>query len=478
MALILIIDDDKMMCDMLTAKFSSMGHQTDYCHTLADGLAQAGSAQYDLVFLDVGMPDGSGLDVLPELRNAPGQPEVIIITGLGDPEGAEMAIRSGAWDYIEKGSSLKQITLPLTRALQYRQEKMANRPMMAIKREAIIGNSPAMQACFNRLAQAAASDANVLIMGETGTGKELFARAVHENSSRAGQSYVVVDCAALPESLVENLLFGHAPGAFTGAEHSQEGLIRQAHRGTLFLDEVGELPLTLQRPSYACCKSTASGPWAAAARWKATSGWWRPPTATWTSWWPKVVSGRTCCFACARSPSSCRRCASAWKTSRNWSSPISPPCASATASRARASTPSSWRPWPTTTGRAMCASCSTPWSGPSPPPATPHPVPQGPAQQRAYRGHPLATQRPRRRAGGRSPAPPLGSVMPEIRTYLKTINDQMERGYLQELMLRTKGDIKRACQMSGLSRTGLYDRLKSTTSPAPPPDPPANPSPP
>ncbi len=461
MALILIIDDDKMMCDMLTAKFSSMGHQTDYCHTLADGLALAGNTQYDLVFLDVGMPDGSGLDVLPELRNAPGQPEVIIITGLGDPEGAEMAIRSGAWDYIEKGSSLKQITLPLTRALQYRQEKMANRPMMAIKREAIIGNSPAMQACFNRLAQAAASDANVLIMGETGTGKELFARAVHENSSRAGQSYVVVDCAALPESLVENLLFGHAPGAFTGAEHSQEGLIRQAHRGTLFLDEVGELPLTLQKAFLRVLQEHRFRPLGGG---REVESDFRLVAATNRDLDQLVAQGRFRQDLLFRLRSLTielpplrermedlkelviSHIATLCERYRIENKGFHPEFLEALANY---HWPGNVRELFNTLERAISAAGNSPTLFRKDLPNSVR-IAVTRSQLSGHAATPAAAPQP----------PPLGSVMPEIRTYLKAINDQMERGYLQELMLRTKGDIKQACQMSGLSRTGLYDRLK------------------
>ncbi len=183
-------------------------------------------------------------------RNAPSAPEVIIVTGFGEPDGAELAIKSGAWDYIEKGASVKEMTLSLERALQYRREKKADggkQSVVALKREDISGNSPKLRACLNLLAQAAGSEANILITGETGTGKELFARAIHANSPRAGKNFVIVDCAALPETLAESLLFGHEKGSFTGADKPQEGLVRQAHGGTLFLDEVGELPLAVQK---------------------------------------------------------------------------------------------------------------------------------------------------------------------------------------------------------------------------------------
>jgi two-component system NtrC family response regulator len=175
---------------------------------------------------------------------------VIIMTGFGDPNGAELAIKSGAWDYIEKSASIKEITLSLERALQYRQQKISvagTRAVAALKRQQIIGSSPKLTACLDLVAQAACSDVNVFLTGETGTGKELFARAVHDNSPRARGNFVVVDCTALPETLVESLLFGHEKGSFTGAEKSRDGLVRQAHCGTLFLDEVGELPLTMQK---------------------------------------------------------------------------------------------------------------------------------------------------------------------------------------------------------------------------------------
>jgi two-component system NtrC family response regulator len=200
-----------------------------------------------VVFLDVRLPDGSGLLGMSGLQETPGRPEVIIMTGAGDPEGAELAIKSGAWDYIKKPSSLQAMTLALMRALQYRLERAAGRQRVALRREAIVGDSPAMGVCLDLLAQAASSEQSVLVSGETGTGKELFAAAIHHNSARAAGPWVVVDCSVLPENLVESLLFGHERGTFTGASEAREGLIRQAHGGTLFLDEVGELPLAVQK---------------------------------------------------------------------------------------------------------------------------------------------------------------------------------------------------------------------------------------
>jgi two-component system NtrC family response regulator len=214
---------------------------------LNDFLYRIQSEEFDLVFLDVRMPDGSGLEILPKIQENPNPPEVVIITGYGDPDGAELAIKSGAWDYITKPLSANEIRLLIERALSYRKEKKAAMSPVALKRDGMIGKSPQISAALDVLAQASGSDTNILITGETGTGKELFAWAIHENSRRKNENFVVVDCASLPETLVESVLFGHRKGAYTGADRTQEGLIKQADKGTLFLDEVGELPLSMQK---------------------------------------------------------------------------------------------------------------------------------------------------------------------------------------------------------------------------------------
>ena len=247
MARVLIVDDDELIGEMLSVMVEDMGHSASSATTLKAGFEKASSDNFDVIFLDIRMPDGNGLDLLPKIRELPLHPEVIIITGRGDPDGAELAIKNGAWDYIQKSSSTKEMLLPFVRALQYREEKNTRKPPTALKLNGVIGKSPSMNVCLDLLAQAAHSDVNVLLAGETGTGKEVFARAIHENSMRGGNNFVVVDCTALPETLVESVLFGHEKGAFTGADKAQVGLVRQAHAGTLFLDEIGELPLAVQK---------------------------------------------------------------------------------------------------------------------------------------------------------------------------------------------------------------------------------------
>jgi two-component system NtrC family response regulator len=248
MAKFLIIDDDFEICEMLLNLVSQMGHGAVCRNTLTAGLKEATSNSYDIVLLDVRLPDGSGLDILPNIRKIRPSPDVIILTGFGDADGAEIAIKYGAWDYIQKPASLKALTLTLQRIIQHRKElKEAKQSTVALKLDSIVGSSARMRLCYDLVAQAASSSTNVLITGETGTGKELFSRAIHKNSSRSDNGFVVVDCAALPETLVGSVLFGHIKGAFTGAESAQDGLVKQAHGGTLFLDEVGELPFSVQK---------------------------------------------------------------------------------------------------------------------------------------------------------------------------------------------------------------------------------------
>ncbi|KIX12087.1 sigma-54-dependent transcriptional regulator [Dethiosulfatarculus sandiegensis] len=247
MANILVVDDDKKICDLLEAELRRLGHETQSAGTSQQALDLAGADNFDVVYLDVQLPGRSGLEIIPEIRQTPGEPEVIIMTGYGSPDGAELAVKNGAWDYIQKPAPRNQLILALMRALQFREQSRAAKHPALLKRNLIIGESHRINQCLSLVAQAAATEASVLITGETGTGKELFARAIHENSRRNSEPFVVVDCAALPDTLAESVLFGHEKGAFTGAEKPRSGLIRRANKGTLFLDEMGELPIELQK---------------------------------------------------------------------------------------------------------------------------------------------------------------------------------------------------------------------------------------
>lgn len=247
MATLLVIDDDSLICQFLSKLVKRLGIESHCALTLEDGLTFCNTHRCDIVLLDLELPDGSGLSILPELLETPSLPEVIIITGTGNLKGAELAFKYGAWDFIPKPLNPDEVKLAITRALQYRNEKEALKPPTLLSREGIVGKAPALKTCLERVAHAAVTETAVLIAGETGSGKELIARAIHKNSARAKGSFVVVDCASLPESLIESALFGHEKGAFTGAVFDRPGLIKQAQRGTLFLDEVGELPSSMQK---------------------------------------------------------------------------------------------------------------------------------------------------------------------------------------------------------------------------------------
>ena len=247
MAKILIVDDDKMFSDMLSQKMRKTGHEVSWAGTLKEACPLCRDGLFDLVYLEVNLPDGCGLTAIEQMTEASSKPEVIIITGEADADGAQLAIKSGAWDYVAKPVATGELMLSLQRALQYRRMKQVMRPSHEFRRERIIGSSGEMTACLDQAAQAASSDGSALITGETGTGKELISWAVHDNSSRAGKNFVVVDCAALSATLVESILFGYEKGAYTGADKSHDGLIKQADGGTLFLDEIGELPPAAQK---------------------------------------------------------------------------------------------------------------------------------------------------------------------------------------------------------------------------------------
>ncbi len=245
MARILVIDDDVDFCISFQRMLQHIGHICDFSLNIQDGIHKSNTSMYDLLFLDVCFPDGNGIHELQSFKTALNPPEIIILTGQGDPDGAGMAINNGAWDYIEKPISILNLKLILRRTLHYRQKKLAIQST-SFDRSSIIGNSNKLNACLDVLAKAANSHSNVIISGETGTGKELFARAIHDNSSRKGD-LIVIDCTNLPKTLAESLLFGHVKGSFTGAYDTQEGLFKQADGGTVFLDEVGEMSQGLQK---------------------------------------------------------------------------------------------------------------------------------------------------------------------------------------------------------------------------------------
>jgi two-component system NtrC family response regulator len=247
MSNILIIDGDVNFCQTLMAELAKKNLHATHSTNLSKGLAMLHVGEFSLVLLGDEASDRNSLDFLSTLREVPSRPEIIVLSRNRDPDTAEAAIRGGAWNFMPKPVNLPRLLVLAERALEYHRERPAKCAPVSLRREGIVGNSRLLQSCLDIVAQAASTDVNVLITGETGTGKELFARAIHANSARAKKPFVVVDCAALPDTLVESMLFGHERGAFTSADNRSEGLIKQADGGTLFLDEVGELPLSAQK---------------------------------------------------------------------------------------------------------------------------------------------------------------------------------------------------------------------------------------
>lgn len=248
MASVLIVEDNELFAKALTGFVKRGGHRVSCARTCEGGIVAAQAECVDVVFLDVRLPDRIGTRAIAQFRQVPSDPEVIVMTGLADVETAEESMQQGAWAYIVKGTSFNPFLGALDAALHHRKEKLGS-PQLSVERihrEGLVGSSPQFCGILSAVARVAPTNANVLVTGETGTGKERLARAIHVNSARSEGNFVIVDCAALPESLVESILFGHLRGAFTGADRERQGLIQQANGGTLFLDEIGELPSVVQ----------------------------------------------------------------------------------------------------------------------------------------------------------------------------------------------------------------------------------------
>ncbi|MCP4161654.1 MAG: sigma-54-dependent Fis family transcriptional regulator [Deltaproteobacteria bacterium] len=246
MANILIIDDDDGVVHTMSRLVEDMGHNVDSAFTIKEGLKKIASSIFNVVLLDVNLPDGSGLDIVDDIVQSPFSPQVIIMTAFSDPDGAELAINNGAWDYVEKPASPIKFRLQISRALLFQEQKRISDKPIHFSIENIIGDSKELSLCIEQALQMAKSEANVIITGETGTGKELFAEMIHNNSIRKKNSFIVVDCSILSKNFIESVLFGHEKGSFTGADKKRNGLVSLSDNGTLFLDEVGELPLSTQ----------------------------------------------------------------------------------------------------------------------------------------------------------------------------------------------------------------------------------------
>jgi two-component system, NtrC family, nitrogen regulation response regulator NtrX len=245
---ILVVDDEEPIRKTLRMALEYEGYEVTESSSGQEALALLDREPADLVFLDIKMPGMDGLEVLEKLSEKPLFPPVIVVSGHGTIQTAVSATKLGAFDFIEKPLETERVLLAVRNALERKQlaEEVGRLRLKFERRYQMVGSSLALERVREAIKRSAPTNATVLISGESGTGKELVARAIHANSQRARGPFVQVNCAAIPEDLIESELFGHEKGSFTGATAKQIGKFEQAHRGTIFLDEVGDMSARTQ----------------------------------------------------------------------------------------------------------------------------------------------------------------------------------------------------------------------------------------
>ncbi len=248
---ILFADDEQPLQELMSLELPRLGHQVTVCPDGLTAVAALERNSYDCMIVDLDMPGMNGIEVLERAKLLSPETEAVVLTGKSSLETAVSALRHGAFDYLTKPCKLAELQALLgkvasKRELTRKYLALKNNMDRVVGQRSMVGSSGVMDKVRRLIEKVAPTPSTVLILGETGTGKELAARAVHELSSRAAQPFVAVNCGALPESLIESELFGHRKGAFTGADESRVGLFEVADGGTLFLDEIGELPKTMQ----------------------------------------------------------------------------------------------------------------------------------------------------------------------------------------------------------------------------------------
>jgi DNA-binding NtrC family response regulator len=248
---VLFVDDEPSLQEFMRSELPRLGHEVTVCPDGTTALKVLKQATFDAAILDLRMPDMTGIDVLERLKQVSPDTEAVVMTGYASKETAIEALRLGAFDYITKPCKLTEIEAILSRIAEKRGLELAKlaletRVKAAEGPSTLIGRSPAMAPVHRVISQVAPTDSTVLILGETGTGKEVVAREIHNRSKRSGMSFVPVNCGAIPDTLVESQLFGHRKNTFTGADRDHKGLFEAANGGTLFLDEFGELNKNIQ----------------------------------------------------------------------------------------------------------------------------------------------------------------------------------------------------------------------------------------
>jgi two-component system response regulator AtoC len=250
-ARVLVLEDDKALSEVVCEELRARGCHAVAANTVADGFEQLKQWEFDVALLDLNLPDGSGIELLKHIAEEQLPTESIVLTGYAAVSTAIEAMKLGAYDYLTKPARMEELEVRVAKAAEkarLRRENLSLRERLKRQDPAqgLVTEDPAMKEVLATVGRVAASDIPVLIQGESGTGKELVARAIHERSPRAGLPFLAINCAAVPESLLESELFGHEKGSFTGAVARKPGLFELADRGVLLLDEVGEAPLSVQ----------------------------------------------------------------------------------------------------------------------------------------------------------------------------------------------------------------------------------------
>jgi two-component system NtrC family response regulator len=248
---ILIIDDEEKLRGLLARIVKSEGFEVFEASDLKSGFKKLEIKDIDVVLCDVKLPDGNGVDFLQKIKTSFPLTEVILLTAFGKISDGVQAMKNGAFDYIVKGDDNDKIIPLLYKALekvqlQKKVQQLEKRISDKYSFDSIIGKSKGLEQVIDLAKRVSKTDSTVLLMGETGTGKEVFAQAIHENSNRVGKSFVALNCSTFSKEILESELFGHKQGAFTGALKDKKGFIEEANGGTLFLDEIGEMPIELQ----------------------------------------------------------------------------------------------------------------------------------------------------------------------------------------------------------------------------------------
>jgi two-component system response regulator PilR (NtrC family) len=248
---ILVVDDELSMRELLTVMLEKEGYKVSCAENGRKAISMIEKTDFDLLLCDIRLGDITGLEVLIASKKQNPNTVVIMISAYATTETAVEAMNQGAYDYVPKPFDNEELKLAIANALDHKtveheKEILGTTLKKTIHFKKIVGNSPAMMNIYKMIDQVAGTKSNILITGESGTGKELIARAIHDQSNRCDQPFVVINCAGIPETLMESELFGHKKGAFTGATHDKKGLFEVADKGTVFLDEIGELSIPIQ----------------------------------------------------------------------------------------------------------------------------------------------------------------------------------------------------------------------------------------